>query len=648
MRIVRVGIQNFRCIDSFVWHPRERSVLVGENNCGKSTVLRALELALSPAVRLYEDSFSEYDFHRRDRSRPIVVDVTFGHLDEEAGEVSLFADCLEPGTDPDSLRAEADSADVLDTESLFLRMRLECSHSEDDHEYHPVLHFPKWDTKDHLVTAKQKDAVGFEMIHAQREAERTFGFARYSVLGRLLSDVNIRPQAANMAEQAGELAALLLGSADFAGLVSQLAQEADAVVPLAGSQPGERLSFELSDLSERGILHTLELFLRTELCGGKFPISRQGAGVRNAVVLAGLLLLAKKRKTAGKRPTLIMAVEEPEISLHPHAQRYLLSELQRNATQLIVTTHSPTVAQAFAISDLDLLRRTGGTVTESHIPPVQDNAVPFHKQLSLRLPGELADAYFSKGVLLVEGPTDRVALLEFSRTLCAGDPAFSLDRLGVCVVAAGGIEGIAPLATAIRDGLGIPVAALYDRKPGDDAAVAGIQANADLSLAMPVPSPLIDPPESFSDLEGLICYQAQLPQLMRCVADIHSVTGDKRSLCEWMLARLGGSDQELLTALLDTVEGKPTEQEIGPALETIEGAGRFDKPRIRKALKLAFFSTNKTALCAGAWAGAFAAADVPEGIREILTSVRQLHPVPAPTPQNQSNRHVQVALDTDS
>jgi predicted ATP-dependent endonuclease of OLD family len=50
MRIRRVTIERFRGIGYLRFHPGPRTVILGPNNAGKSTVLEALDLLLHPGL----------------------------------------------------------------------------------------------------------------------------------------------------------------------------------------------------------------------------------------------------------------------------------------------------------------------------------------------------------------------------------------------------------------------------------------------------------------------------------------------------------------------------------------------------------------------------------------------------------------------
>lgn len=65
MQIVRIAIQNFRCIREAVIYPAKNNVLLGPNNIGKTAVLEAVNLVLNPEVGSRWKVIDENDFYER-------------------------------------------------------------------------------------------------------------------------------------------------------------------------------------------------------------------------------------------------------------------------------------------------------------------------------------------------------------------------------------------------------------------------------------------------------------------------------------------------------------------------------------------------------------------------------------------------------
>jgi putative ATP-dependent endonuclease of OLD family len=90
LRIVRVHIENFRGIARADLHLEGTTVLLGDNNTGKSTVLEAIELAIGPDRLSRTQAIDEHDFYGgrylTDDGEPaikIVVEVVIAGLDDE-------------------------------------------------------------------------------------------------------------------------------------------------------------------------------------------------------------------------------------------------------------------------------------------------------------------------------------------------------------------------------------------------------------------------------------------------------------------------------------------------------------------------------------------------------------------------------------
>ncbi len=61
MFLIKVAIENFRGLKSLTLFLDKTTVLIGENNCGKTSILEAIRLCLSRAVR--GSPFEDQDHH---------------------------------------------------------------------------------------------------------------------------------------------------------------------------------------------------------------------------------------------------------------------------------------------------------------------------------------------------------------------------------------------------------------------------------------------------------------------------------------------------------------------------------------------------------------------------------------------------------
>lgn len=144
-------------------------------------------------------------------------------------------------------------------------------------------------------------------------------------------------------------------------------------------------------------------------------LNKRGSGVRRMILVGFFKAEAERKLCNSKKKNIIYAIEEPETAQHPNNQRILINsfkELSKSEKcQVILTTHSPGLAQELPIDSLRFIDRN-------------DDGIPFVKSGTDILPsivdalGILPDSNQNVQLLLcLEGPTDVVAFKSFSRCL---------------------------------------------------------------------------------------------------------------------------------------------------------------------------------------------------------------------------------------
>lgn len=171
---------------------------------------------------------------------------------------------------------------------------------------------------------------------------------------------------------------------------------------------------------------------------------------------------------------LVLAVDEPEVHLHPFLQRSLIRYYKRILSnkdsdfvellkmcfdidgldgQLIIVTHS---TDALVDNYRNIIRffqneEKTDIVCGSSLKLRNTN----EKHLLMHFP-ELKEAFYSKCAILIEGETEYGCINSFAEALDV-----SLDDFGICVINAGGEKSIKPIKSLLS-AFGIPSVSIYD------------------------------------------------------------------------------------------------------------------------------------------------------------------------------------------
>jgi putative ATP-dependent endonuclease of OLD family len=179
---------------------------------------------------------------------------------------------------------------------------------------------------------------------------------------------------------------------------------------------------------------------------------------------------------AEDKQNVIFAMEEPETAIPPYAQKRIIHEVRKLASQTLFTSHSPYVLEEFSLDETVILSRdASGTMKQSNVS--LPNGVKL-KRYRQEFRTRFCEGLLARRVLIAEGATEASAFPVACRRLAELDPAkySSLEALGVCVVDAGG-EGIIPDMAKLYKELGKRTFALCDLQV--PAAQADIEAQVE-------------------------------------------------------------------------------------------------------------------------------------------------------------------------
>lgn len=522
MKIESVRIENFRGFKDETVELDDYSCFVGPNGAGKSTILAALNVFF----RQYKDSTTDLsklsadDFHHRDVSSPIRITVTFKDLSAQAkadlsdyvrqeklivssvakydanaerAEVKQYGNRL--GIDEFREYFEQDKAgtSAKDLAGIFSRLK----------DRFPEIAAAK--TKADMAEALR----AFETSHPEKCAlipseDQFYGASKGS--NRLAPHVQWVFVAASkdMVEESQETKSSALGQLLARTIRSRVnfSEKIDALRSGIRSQYQEILDTEQAVLNDLSVSLELKLkdwshpeasarvlwkqdpdksvkieepwaYIRLGEKGFEGELARFGHGMQRSYMLTLLQELAGSDDASA--PTLIMAIEEPELYQHPPQARYLaevLHELSDKGAQVLVCSHSPLFVPGDNFEAVRVVR-DAGSPRASFVSRLKydelSEKLKAAQQKHLKESGMLAKLYptlnpttsemfFCKALVLTEGHED---ISYIATSLALTGKIADFRKFGCHIVAAGGkSELIKPIAMAKL--LKIPVFVIAD------------------------------------------------------------------------------------------------------------------------------------------------------------------------------------------
>ncbi len=397
MRVTTVRIRNFRGIRELDLDLDETTVLVGENNSGKTAVLDVLRICLRDLGPRRRVVFEALDFHLSDAAAdpatadPIQIEITFS--EQTTGEWS------------DELIGRLNRDNVLQVDDdgrSRVMLRVTCAYDPESRDFDQQWSFlnlhrePLTGVNERALTGLQRE-VSYYYLQALRDVRHHFG-EKGPFWRPFLKDARLpAEQKAEIERRLREVNDLVVRSHDSFRQVHDGLHHVQDVVPLAA---GDVVSIEAVPGRIFDMLAKAQINLGS-VTGARIPLHRHGEGTQSLSVL--MLFTAFLEAWPAGAP--ILALEEPEAHLHPSAVRALWRLVRDFTGQKLISTHSGDLLAETEVHQIRRLARTRDGIRAFRVPAdllCAEETRKFHYHIR-QARGELL---FARCWLLVEGETE--------------------------------------------------------------------------------------------------------------------------------------------------------------------------------------------------------------------------------------------------
>lgn len=448
MRLSRVVIKNLRSIQlADVALAETTTLVIGENNTGKSSFIHALRLCLDVGLSSAFRMLVKDDVHCAiDQTLPfqVLVGVEFTGFEGNENEEALLH-----GTQIGDNRArlfyrfrpKRAVRELLARGDLGRPLTLEDFGWELFGGGNPAIDLTAidWSTENADIGAS---SVGLQYLQsylvaflpALRDVETDLQQSRRSSLMRLIEASNI-----GVAEQQVLVDAVRIANAQIEGspTIQAIAASIDASLKeITGPAFSLDVELGLSSPTFQAIVRNLIVLLSSSAVR-QFEPRRNGLGLNNILYIAILIEHFRKRGVAGKSAGELILIEEPEAHLHPQLQATLLAALRELPFQVIATTHSTQVTSKAPLSSFVMLTQKPGAAPAVTTPLASPALSPADRHdLERYLDATKSNLLFARRVMLVEGAAELLLLPPLVKKVLDID----LEREGISLVAIHGVH----------------------------------------------------------------------------------------------------------------------------------------------------------------------------------------------------------------
>lgn len=455
-KLILEGFRGFKNKQIIEFH-EGINVIIGHNNSGKTTVIKALELLFGEKSN---KQLSIDDFNKKvkiDELKEKPPYITISAKLKESNDEDEYSDDLVtvstwltkinkpyealitykfflPDKELDDYIKAMNNIDSIDIQDYWYEIEYNFLRK---YTYKVYVGNPEHQNVLESETIKKFD---FQFLSAIRDVERDMFSGRNSLLKEVIdffidyevkinTELTVETKKQEIKKRRREF------SNDAKGLIEKLQNRMESgkkhmlkyAEETGASLDSLKPSFD-GRILDTELYSALKLVVENET-GIRLPASQNGLGYNNLIYIS--LLLAKMQKNASgeylgsnAKVFSMLAIEEPEAHLHPNMQYKFLKFLSKNkenkVRQIFITTHSTNITAAVDLDNIIVLYKSNGEFKIAYPGKVFDDSdddKASKNYIQRFLDVTKADIFFAKSVIFVEGISEQLLIPEFAKIL---------------------------------------------------------------------------------------------------------------------------------------------------------------------------------------------------------------------------------------
>ncbi|WP_083244669.1 ATP-dependent nuclease [Lysinibacillus fusiformis] len=488
----RIFIKNFRNFGELDLKMTSKQIIIGENNVGKSNLIRAIQLILDPSLSEQDRHLKETDFfdgleEPQTNGKEIIISIELQGFEHNKQLKALLCDAI--------VNENPFTARITYKYKII---------NPSTKEYGFVIY--QGEDEEISFGYRERKVLNFMVIDAIRDVESDLKSEKRSPIKKLIKRIDISD------EKLKDIAEAMKGNNDeilkideISILIKSINKQLSRVT---GSNGDVEIDLQTNDIIPSRVLNNINLSVGSKARS----VKDSSLGINNLIYISLLMMhleddtvpkllnetafndfiglqngehncLLKKwflkndenyilkdsipneeymelyeffdENRSNESSFTLLAIEEPEAHLHPSVQRTVYREVMKENTSILVSTHSPFITSIAPIKSIVHLipsknKGTNGFST-SELTLSEREMEDLQRYIDVKR-GEL---YFGKGVILVEGVAEEYLIPRFAELM-----GIQLDIEGIICCNINGTD-FKPYITFFKQ-LGVPYVVITD------------------------------------------------------------------------------------------------------------------------------------------------------------------------------------------